>query len=66
MERLEKVATPLVAETDVVPERVPELGLVPMAMVIDAPEAVTTLPEESSIVTTTDGEIVEPWTVFEG
>jgi hypothetical protein len=63
---LEKVATPLVAVTVVVPARVPELGLVPMAMAIDALETVTTRPEESSTVTTIDGEMVEPWAVFEG
>jgi hypothetical protein len=66
MERLENVAVPLTAVTVVVPESVPEPGLVPMAMVTDALEVVTTLPDESSIVTTTDGEIVDPWVVFEG
>jgi hypothetical protein len=66
MERVENVATPLAAARVVVPESVPEPGLVPIAMVTDALEAVTTLPEESSMVTTTGGEIVDPWVAFEG
>jgi hypothetical protein len=47
MESPEKVATPLTAEMVVVPERVPEPGFVPMAIVIDAVEEVTVFPYAS-------------------
>jgi hypothetical protein len=52
IERLEKVATPLAAEMVVVPERVPEPGFVPMAIVIDAVEEVTVFPCASCTVIT--------------
>jgi hypothetical protein len=60
MERLEKIATPLTAVTGVVPESVPDPGLLPIAMAIEAVDVVTTLPEESSTLTTTEGEIDVP------
>src|SRR5213592_1160453 len=43
MDRLEKVATPEEAATEVVPESVPDPGLVPMAMLTVAEEPVTVL-----------------------
>jgi len=52
MERPEKVATPFTAATVVVPESAPEAGLVAMARVIEALEAVTVLPWASWTVMT--------------
>jgi hypothetical protein len=47
MERPEKVATPLVAEMVVAPERVPEPGFVPMVRTMEAVEEVTVFPYAS-------------------
>src|SRR3954469_16834779 len=69
MERLENVATPLTAETVVVPDSVPPPGLVPMATVTLAEELVTVLPKASCTVTCTAGLTATPavalvgWTV---
>src|SRR4051812_23665227 len=60
MERLEKVATPLVAATVVVPESVPPPGLVPIVAVMLAVEVVTVLPNASCTVTCTAGLIATP------
>ena len=66
IERSENVATPFTALSGVVPESVPEPGLLAMARAIDAEEVVTTRPEESSTLTTTEGVKGAPVTVFEG
>jgi hypothetical protein len=47
IESPEKVATPEIAETVVVPERVPDPGFVPIAKVIDAVDVVTVFPYAS-------------------
>jgi hypothetical protein len=47
MVRSWKLATPAVAALVVVPDRVPPVGFVPMAIVIDAVENVTVLPNPS-------------------
>ncbi len=60
------MATPLTALTGVVPESVPPPGLLAIAMAIEAEEVVTTRPEESSTLTTTEGVMVEPVTVLVG
>src|SRR5438876_6845215 len=60
MERLAKLATPATAATVVVPERVPPLGLVPMATVMLAVELVTVLPKVSCTATWTAGAIDDP------
>jgi hypothetical protein len=52
MERPEKVAIPLVAARERLPERVPDPGLVPIARVIDAVEEVTVFPCASWTVIT--------------
>ena len=64
MERLEKVAAPLTAVTVNVPESVPEP--VPIAIVIEAVDVVTTCPDEFSTETTTEGVIGEPRAPLEG
>src|SRR5437868_6436439 len=51
MDRLENVATPLTADTVVVPDSVPPPGLVPIATVMLAVEPVTVLPNASCTVT---------------
>src|SRR3954447_17120340 len=66
MDRLEKVATPLTADTAVVPESAPPPGLVPMASVMLAVELVTVLLNASCTVTRTDGEMDTPATALEG
>src|SRR6185295_2581409 len=69
MDRLENVATPLAADTVVVPDSVPLPGLVPIAIVMLAVELGTVLPNASCTVTCTDGEMLAPafalfgWTV---
>src|SRR2546428_523661 len=69
MERFAKLASPLDAATVVVPERVPALGLVPMATVMEAEELVTVLPKVSWTATWTAGLMGDPavalvgWTV---
>src|SRR5512140_2245811 len=70
MERLEKVATPALAATVVVPESAPPPGLVPMPTVMLAVEPVTVLLKASCTVTCTAGLIATPavvvfagWTV---
>src|SRR5438445_13578056 len=60
------VATPLTALDDVVPERVPPPGLVPMATVTLPPNAVALFPWASSAVTCTGGVITAPAVAFPG
>src|SRR3954447_11294307 len=60
MERLENVATPLTADTVVVPESAPPPGLVPIATVMLAVELVTVLLKASCTVTCTAGETETP------
>src|SRR2546425_11102523 len=60
------VATPLTAFSDVVPERVPPPGLVPMATVTLPPNAVAVFPSASSAVTCTAGAIAAPAVVVLG
>src|SRR3954468_21711802 len=66
MDRLAKTATPLAADTVVVPDSVPPPGLVPIAMVMAALEPVTVLLNASCTVTCTDGEMAWPATAFAG
>src|SRR5438874_1525319 len=66
MDRLVKVATPLVAEVPMVPPRVPLLGLVPMAMLIEALLLVTVLPKMSWTVIVTAGLMATDETVLLG
>src|SRR4051812_8278388 len=66
MLRLENVATPFTAATDVVPESVPPEGFVPIAMVTVSVAVVTVLPLASWIVTWTAGLIAAPTAVAEG
>src|SRR5512134_3999752 len=66
MERLEKVATPLTADTVVVPESVPPPGLVPMATVMLAVELVTVFPNASCTATCTGGLIDAPAVALAG
>src|SRR2546422_11665939 len=54
------VATPLTALDDVVPERVPPPGFVPMATVTLPPNAVAEFPCASCAVTCTAGAIAAP------
>ena len=61
MDTPEKVATPATAAWVSVPERAPALGLVPMAMVIEAVLAVTRLPPASSTCTVKSGMAMRPW-----
>src|SRR3989442_6838690 len=60
------VATPLTALDDVVPERVPPPGFVPMATVTLPPNAVAVFPWASCAVTCTAGEIPAPAMVLLG
>src|SRR5438128_12501882 len=60
------VATPLTALDDVVPERVPPPGLVPMATVTLPPNAVALFPWASCAVTCTAGAIAAPAMAFLG
>src|SRR5512140_959004 len=60
MDRLENVATPLTADMVVVPDSVPPPGLVPMATVMLAVEAVTVFPNTSCTATCNAGLIVAP------
>jgi hypothetical protein len=65
--RLLKVATPLTAVRVSVPESVPEPAFVPIARVTCVVlSAVTVAPPASWMRTVTDGEMVFPYTVFEG
>src|SRR3954470_2264576 len=66
MDKLENVATPLAAETVVVPTSVPPPGLVPMAIVMLAVELVTVLLNVSCTVTCTEGAMDTPATAFAG
>jgi hypothetical protein len=66
IETFENVATPLSAVTGLVPESVPDPGFVPMATAIEADDVVTTIPEASSTLTTTAGEIVPPCVALAG
>ena len=66
IERLLNVATPPDAVTVVVPLRVPPLGFVPMATVIEAALVVTRLPPASCTCTVTAGLIEAPAVVFDG
>src|SRR5687767_9877202 len=60
MDRLEKLATPALADTVVVPDSVPPPGLVPIATVTLAVELVTVFPNASCTVTCTAGLIATP------
>src|SRR3954468_4696614 len=60
MDRLENVATPLTADTVVVPDSVPPPGLVPIVAVTLAVELVTVFPNVSCTVTCTAGAIATP------
>src|SRR3954470_4075777 len=60
MDRVAKLATPLTADTVVVPDSVPPPGLVPMATVMLAEELVTVLPNASCTATCTAGLIAAP------
>src|SRR5690349_13002713 len=60
MDRLENVATPLDADTVVVPDSAPPPGLVPIATVMLVVELVTVFPNVSCTVTCTDGEMETP------
>src|SRR5512140_1788387 len=60
MDRLENVATPLTADTVVVPDSVPPPGLVPIATVTRPFKLVTVLPNASCAATCTAGEIATP------
>jgi hypothetical protein len=66
IERLLNVATPLTADTVVVPLRDPPLGFVPIAAVTEADEVVTTFPFASSTETCTAGLMDVPATAFDG
>ena len=65
-ERSENAATPLMLTMGVVPDSVPDPGLVPMARAIGADEVVTTMPAASSTLTTTEGTTDSPSAVLEG
>src|SRR3954466_12203568 len=62
MDSVGKEATPLVAETVVVPDSVPPPGLVPIAIVMLAVELVTVLLNASCTVTRTGGAMDTPAT----
>src|SRR5437879_1075176 len=62
----ENVATPLTALDDVVPDRIPPPGLVPMATVTLPPNAVAVFPSASCAVTCTAGVIAAPAMVVVG
>ena len=66
MERLLKEATPLLAETGVVPDSVPPPGLVPIAMAIELVAVVTVLLLASCTVTCTAALIEVAATVLDG
>ena len=66
IDRSVKLETPLSAVTASVPLRLPEEGLLPMAIVISPEYPVTTLPPASTAVTETEGVIVEVETVLPG
>src|SRR3954467_6938383 len=66
MDRLENVATPLTADTVVVPDSVPLPGLVPIATVMLALELVTVFPNASCTVTCTAGLIATPAVAVDG
>src|SRR6266849_6984068 len=66
MDRLLNVATPLTALTVVLPLSVPLLGLVPVAIVIEAVLPVTTLPPASCTCMVTAGVIEETAVAFDG
>src|SRR5512145_2694649 len=66
MDRLEKVATPALADTVVVPDSVPPPGLVPIATVMLAVELVTLFPNASCTVTCTAGAMETPAIAFVG
>src|SRR5437867_4486512 len=62
----EKLATPATAATVLVPDKVPLLGLVPIATVMFPVNPVAVLPFPSWAVIWTAGVIVAPATVFVG
>src|SRR5262245_31466269 len=66
MDRLEKVATPAIADTVVVPDSVPPPGLVPSATVMLAVEVVTVFPNASCTAACTAGLIATPAVAFVG
>ena len=65
IDRVEKVATPLTAATVVVPDRVPEAGLVPIANVTFV-VLVVRLPNWSWICTVGEGATTTPARAFVG
>src|SRR5688572_31691896 len=66
MHSLEHAATPLTADTVVVPDSVPPPGLVPIATVMLAVELVTVFPNVSCTATCTAGLITAPAVAFVG
>src|SRR5437870_5230695 len=66
MDKVEKLATPETAATVTVPERVPALGLVPMATVMLAVELGTALEKASWTVIWTAGAMEAPATAVVG
>src|SRR5712691_11690028 len=66
MLRVENVATPATAATEAVPDRVPPLGLAPIAAVTLPVNPVAVLPWASRAVTCTAGGIVAPAVVLVG
>src|SRR3954470_8906182 len=66
MDRVAKLATPLTADTVVVPDSVPPPGLFPMATVMLAEELVTVLPNASCTATCTAGARLAPAVAFVG
>src|SRR6185436_2454636 len=66
MDRLENVATPLTADTVVVPDSVPPPGLAPIATEMLAVELVTVFPNASCTATCTAGLIDVPAVVLVG
>jgi hypothetical protein len=61
-----KLATPEIALFVIVPLRVPPLGLLPMATVIEAVDEVTVFPKLSRTVIVGGPEIGDPAVVFPG
>src|SRR3954466_12287182 len=66
MDRLEKVAPPLAADTVAVPDSVPPPGLGPIATVMLAAELVTVLLNASCTATCTAGAMATPAVAFVG
>src|SRR5687767_8830449 len=66
MESVEKLATPALADTVVVPDSEPEPGLLPSATGTLAVELVTVFPNWSCTVTCTAGAIATPAVSLDG